>query len=476
MIFVNMTNSRAELIFLTFLLLFGLVISANFTKPFGFFRESNSAQVCINMDQWHHYPELEKKHIPMPSYNYDPGAAPETQLYTSYLSFGYGWFALPYYVFSLFSLPVTAVAFRIFCVLWLGLTLVTAWLLLRQLTRNTVHGKELIFLTLLFYSFSAVVLWYHVNGYMQEIAVLPFSFLSWLIFARYQAKPSPVLMTVLWFLLFIGIQFDYLAFFNASLMSAWLFFNRKRWASLAPISAALAGIAYIVYHFSLWVGFETYMELMKGKFLNRTIGAEGLRIFPWLNCNFNLILFYIMGYGLSAFLFLYALVKRRVREPILWLMIVAALLHHLVFWGFSNEHDYSVLIMAFPIAFAVALLLQNLAPRVKIIITGGILLSNIFLYFLLHNLYRKPGIYKNPDFCYQTGLFIRMHLPLQEERVFLDTENKYYPQIEYYAKKPYYLAHDPGEAKALFQEAHLRGTAYFLTTERGEIVGVTELK
>jgi len=68
---------------------------------------------------------------------------------------------------------------------------------------------------------------------------------------------------VLWLLLFIGIQFDYLSFFNAWLMSAWLLFQRKWWVSVAPVSAAVAGIAYIVYHFSQWIGFETYMEFLK---------------------------------------------------------------------------------------------------------------------------------------------------------------------------------------------------------------------
>src|SRR5690348_14576336 len=127
MIFVTMT-SRAVLGSLAFVLLFGLVISVNFTKPFGFFRESNSAQVCINIEQWRHYPELEKKHIPMLSYSYDPGADPKTQMPYSYLTYGYGWFILPYWAFSWLSLPVTETVVRIFCVLWLGFTLLTAWL------------------------------------------------------------------------------------------------------------------------------------------------------------------------------------------------------------------------------------------------------------------------------------------------------------------------------------------------------------
>jgi hypothetical protein len=474
-------------IYLISILLFALVISVNFLKPFGFFRDSNPVMVCINAKMWQQYPELKRKNIPIQSYAYDPQADPATQLQSSVPSFGDGWFVLPYYYFTIFSIPISEVSIRIFSLLWLAITLLTLYMLSRQLTSEAsrwpgrVAGEtSIIFPALLFYVFNAAVLWYNVNGYVHEIAVLPFYFLSWWLLGRYLLTPSNPILIALFITLFIGVQFDWLPFFQAACMSVYLFMERKktrqRAAFIIPLLAVILGAAYVFYSYIQWVGLPVYADHLKEKFMSRTVGGGGLEILPWLNFNFNILLFYIISYGLLFGLFLYGLFKRTVKNPLIWLMIITAIAHHLVFWGFTTEHDYGVIKMAFPVSFIAAGVLSTISATRRTIVNIAVLSTNIFIYFFLHNLHKRGGMYSDPEFCFKTGTFIHTNLPSKKDHVFLDTEGKYLLPIEYYAQKPYVEAESLEEAQELFHEEDPGENGYFLAIKNGEIVKVTKLK
>lgn len=474
-------------IYLIPVIIFGLVISVNLFKPFGFFRDSNPAMVCINAKIWQQYPELKRKNIPIQSYAYDPRADPATQLQNSVPSFGDGWFLVPYYYFTIFSIPISEVSIRVFSLLWLTVTLFILYLLCRQLTGEAsrwpgrVAGESsVIFPALLFYIFNAGVLWYNVNGYVHEIAVLPFYFLGWWLLGRYLSTPSNPILLALFVTLFIGVQFDWLPFFQAAIISVYLFMERKKTKQKAafaiPLLAVILGAAYIFYSYIHWVGFSVYADHLKEKFLSRTVGGGGLQLLPWLNFNFNILLFYILGYGLLFGLFLYGLYKKTVKNPLVWLMIITAITHHLVFWGFSTEHDYGVIKMAFPISFIAAGIVSTFSETRRVILIVAVISTNIFIYFFLHNVYKKGGMYSDPEFCYKTGTFIHANLPSKKDHIFMDTEGKYLLPIEYYAQKPYTGAASVEEAQELFHEENSGESGYFLAIKNGEIVQVTKLK
>ena len=209
-------------------LIFLAVISVNYFKPFGFFRESNPAMVCINAIMWNRHPALEKQHVPISSYAFDAAAQPSTQLYNTIVSFGNGWFSLPYYFFKTFSLSPNEHSIRLFSLFWLVITLSTIFLLARQVANGKENGFVIVYFTLIFYVFNAATLWYHVEGYLHEIAVLPFYFAGWWLFSRYLKMPSPSLLFAIVLTLFVGIQFDWLPFFQAMVMSAYLLFSKKK--------------------------------------------------------------------------------------------------------------------------------------------------------------------------------------------------------------------------------------------------------
>jgi len=436
---------------------------------------------------WQQYPELKQKNIPIQTYAYDPRAEPGTQLLHSVPRFGDGWFVVPYYFFTGLSIPATAINMRIFSLLWLGLTLFTIYGLCRQLagkppgrSRPTAETSGRSHLTLIFYVFNAAILWYHVSGYVHEIAVLPFYFAGWWLLNSYLTSPTTGKLLGLFLVLAVGVQFDWLPFFQAGIMSLYLFMERKRLtqkiAIAIPLLAVIAGAAFILYAYSQWVGPHVYFTHLKNKFFSRTVGGGGLQILPGLNYNFNILLFYAIGYGFLFLLFLYGSYKRIVRQPILWLMILTALAHHLVFWGFSTEHDYGVIKMAFPIAFIAASLITPLSFYRKVIAVTIIVTTNIGIYFFLHNIQKRPGMYANPDFCSTVGKYIHDNLPAKSDHVFINTEGKYLLPIEYYAQKPYIEAQSAAEAREILLKDHQGDKGYFLETKNGKIVQVTNLK
>ena len=93
---------------------FVATIGVNFFKPFGFFRESNAALVCINADVWNKHTAIEQAGIPVNSYYFLAYQNTHDQLYTSTITFGSAWISLPYYFFSITQLKPTKFGIKCF--------------------------------------------------------------------------------------------------------------------------------------------------------------------------------------------------------------------------------------------------------------------------------------------------------------------------------------------------------------------------
>lgn len=287
-------------------LIYILVISVNFLKPFGFFRESNPAIVCINYNIWKQYPVLKNHLLPIGSYTYNPDAKRKAQLWA--ITFGYGWFLAPYLFLSFLNLPANEITIRIFSLFWLLFTLViVGWLSRKIQSGLTSKTSSITYLTILFYVFNAAVLWYHVHGYVHEVAVIPFYFLNWLFFIKFIETNALKWLVTSSIGLFVSVQFDWLPCFQGGVMFFYLLLNRNktghRFSFLFPVFGVILGVALIVYTYASFISLEVLMGTLKEKFLARTIGGGALQILPGVNHNINIVVFYLTGFGL-LFLFL----------------------------------------------------------------------------------------------------------------------------------------------------------------------------
>jgi hypothetical protein len=450
------------------LIIFFVVISINFNKPFGFFRESNAALVCINAGIWNNHSTIQQKGIPVNSFAFLAYNNPTEQLYNTTITFGSWWITTPYYFFNFFGLQPTEISIRLFSLLWLLLTIFSVVVLTKKLVSYYQYNSKLGHLVTILYLFTPAILWYNVQGYVHEIAVLPFYFLSWYFLLAYLQKQNIKWLWLLSITLFVSVQFDWLPCFQTITITLYLFFTKKllqhKWAFIVPSIGLIIGIAYFLHNYIEWAGFDNYITYMKSKFAARTVGGGGLKLLPFLNHNFNLVVFYIMGLGITTLLFILALIKRKAINPFLLLMAVTALLHHIIFWGFSTEHDHAAIKMFYPIVFCVALLVNTLETKKQIIAVALVIVVNISQYFILHNYPIRKGIYTNAMYCLQTGKFIQQNSTDTAEMVFMNTDGKYYPQIEFYAGKYYVEVKNLDEAKAELIKRKLTNKGCYIST------------
>jgi hypothetical protein len=352
---------------------------------------------------------------------------------------------------------------RIFSLGWLCLSLLAVYLLARKLVGIYQLHRKTLPLTIWLYLLSSVVLWYHVQGYVHEVAVIPFYLLAWYFFVAYLHQGNQLrhlLLTGLFIL--VGVQFDWLPCMQAFTMFVYLLMHarklQQRCAFAVPALCILAGIAFIAFTYMQWAGTDVFIAHMKSKFLGRTVsGSTNLRIVPHVPHQFNIIIFYGASFGIAACFFAWQ-ICRHGANAIIWMMVWTAMLHHLVFWGFSSEHDHAALKMAFPLAFAVATYLAMLKRRQFAILTS-IVLVNLSIFFLLHNYNFRAGMYRNPNYCYELGNIIKRISTDPSALVLLNTEGKYFPQVEWYAGRAYTMANSIDEAKTIMamDKSHRQG-------------------
>lgn len=440
--------------YLVLFIVFLCIVSVNFFKPFGFFRESNPAFVCINATYWNNHPDIRAKHIPVTSYTFDKTAKPSTQLDATITTTGHAWFSVPYYFIQITGLPIGAITMRIFSLLWLSFTLMTVYLLCKQLMKSSNQKFSGSFLTVILYLFSPGIMWYNVHVWVHEVAVLPVYYLTWLWFVKYLDEQKIKWLVFASVGTLIGIQFDWLPCIQAAVMFFYLLFKIKKlqskWHVLLPCIGVFAGLSYLIYHYASWAGWNEYLSFMKEKFLSRTVGKEGRTFISFLPAKLNIFLFYAISYSALLVISLLSFIKGKVKQPVIFLMIFTAILHHIAFFGFSSEHDYATLKMAFPICFAAAVFVAEQMKRNLMITACTLTVPGIAQYFLLHNYNFRKGIYEDENFCFNAGNFIRQNTSA-DEVVFMDTEYKYFPQVEFYAGKPYLLSRSAEDANRLLQ-------------------------
>lgn len=467
-------------IYLFGIILFSIIIATNFFKPFGFFRESNAALVCINAEIWNKNEQLKNAGIPINSYFFTSFNDTNDQLYTSTITFGNAWIALPYYFFNIFNLTPNEISIRIFSLVWLIFTLSTIVLLLKKLVEHYKLNQVITPIVLTVYLFAPATIWYNIQGYVHEVAVLPFYFLSWLFLLQYKRTQQIKWLGALMLSLIIAIQFDWLPCIQAAVMGLYFLVHYKKlqhkWAFIVPAIAVVIAVSIIIYIYGSWAGFDNYFDYMKSKFLGRAVGAKGLQLSSYINHNFNFVIFYCMSMGALVLIATWALIKQIKINSIIALMLCTSFLHHLIFWGFTNEHDHAAIKSIFPFTFIAISYLVTQKKNKLIVTVNIILLLNVVQYFILHNYPIRKGIYANPNYCKQIGENIKKFTNSTDDVVFVNTSDKHYLQIEFYAKRFYVNATDLITAKQKFSEMHIGKKACFLYFNEDKILQITRFE
>jgi hypothetical protein len=262
-----------------------------------------------------------------------------------YLSFGAGWYMLPYAIFTALNIPFTPLALQILNIL---ISLLTTVILYRLLVRINKQPHVALTATAMF-AFMPATLWYGGNGYVTTSIMLPLVLAVlgyWHSFATTQLiKPYALAGLAL-----TGIAlcyFDWVAVFLLAGMGIWAAvqaIRQKQFAILTLVCTATVTLAVwlILAQFASYLGWHQVLDYWTRRFAERstdTSQASGLVL--WLRFMINQATSF--GPLLLVVAARFMMSKAGYPKMPYWLMVAAAsvVLYNLVFFNWSALHEFA---------------------------------------------------------------------------------------------------------------------------------------
>ena len=362
------------------LLLFTLSIIIrlpNLNRPISKHYEFNSAVILINIISWrqagggdhfHYTPVMNfqnagDKYLPI-NLGFDKNGN------SIYLSFGPGWYIIPYFFYQLFQLPPLPIYLRILNLLFHLATVIMFFSLLEEIIPPGETRKYKIITTgCCFLIFTPGLLWFLGNGYVTTGIMLPFILSVLLLMLPIMQDPGKIrtgrllllgiliisLVYIDWYILFLCFLCSVIAFtkFRHNKKYGWLIF--------VLVISAFSGVALIFFQFASQVGSEAVISYWFTRASERRIHVSGM---PFLTS-----LYYLLIYFLTCFLPLIILLlitymqnpgKRIIstwsEKELFFVKIFATSLifYNLVLFDWSAGHEFTILPWSLLLCFVTA--------------------------------------------------------------------------------------------------------------------------
>lgn len=466
----------------------------NLNRPLSKHHELNPALVLINAEEWNRETPEFYYYVPVNSYHL-PGDDVDSNIIKSngYLvnnSFGALWYIMPYMFFKVLHLSPSPLLLQMFNLLLHFITILLIYKIALHLFSAEDNPISKALVTVVIYLFSPAPLWFHGNGYVHEVAVLPFILGVCLVYIKIRESNAATIWQ--YFLLSIliigGTCCDWLMCFVAATIFAVSFWLRiktrqaKYIYCMIPASAAIMiSLSITVGQFSAFMGFNNYVEGLLSRFTLRGISGE---VKPaGVLSKAGLASFYLAGYGaIIPFLLLCIFFRRRGIKSIrqnkklksfILIASIVCCMHHVVFWGFSNIHDYSVVKSGFVLSLLSAVALFSFTEyKHKMFVLMCIITLNTGVYYFIN----RPGytsINGQPYSYFKTlGEKIKA-IATPDDYIFIDTPEMSL-LLTYYSKRYYKNVKDINEATTLFKT--LQGkNAVFVHTSNFNFISSTRL-
>ncbi len=372
-------------------------------RPLSKHHELNTAAVLVCLQVWNEQGPAPSKAAPVQyfpgKYNifYDAKSSFKNLNNSgAYLSMGAGSYLLPWLVMKLFHLAPSSLSLRLWMLL---LEVITVYLLYGLLlfikTQLFPAYKNFAFTGCLLFLTAPVVMWFMGNSYSHESMVMPFYLLMLrLAFAilvndyRWNTK------YFLWYGLCttLAVYTDWLGLMAAAIIfiQAVSFKNFKQRIPflLTNLLAVFIPVIIVCWQYISLVGWKEYSGFIVAQLHRRSL--------PGTDVEFSIVDFtkyFVTGYGALCIAALLGiiLIRKKVNSNLV-LLAAIPLLHYLVFRGFSNEHDYSVLKWSpFMIVAALAGLgrLSQKIGKESIAAYSSSLITSVLLYHFINPPFAK---------------------------------------------------------------------------------------
>lgn len=469
------------------------ITSPNFNRPLSKHHEFNPSLVLICIENWQAIGGPQYTHF-TPLINYQnstdklPGFSTDKHNQFVNVSFGNLWYLAPYYFHQLFHLKPTAASLQVYNLLLLLISLLLVNRI-SQVISTATQQPALQLLIPLLYATSPVVSWFCTNGYVHEVAVLPFYFYALLLLYKIFSQSSITITKLLALstLVFLGTLNDWLfapLCAVTSLHAIYLFIKTKKAAWLAIVFACSVGflmaVGAILYCYSLQMGWQELVNVSVNRWQERglTTSVSAIEIAKLLGRN------YLMNYAGLLFILLpicnkkirLAITQHLQNKGLSFFLIISfctGIIHQLMFLQFSYIHDYSVLKLALPLSIFTSLIIIQFKQTIRWAIVSCALISSIATYYYIN----RPGqVAQNGDkYSYLQTLGKNISQTVANDEILVIKDLVMMPQLMYYTKRNYLSFENETSCKTYMAKYGFK-KACFITLNNWQIQSATHIQ
>ncbi len=448
-------------------------------RPLSKHHEFNTAVILINAESWQQAGGGKQfSYTPFLNYQGSSNRMLEKGLHIDsagrhvYLSFGAGWYVLPYFVLKAAHLPFTPIWVQLLNILINIITVVLLYQLLLTVTgkRNTAVAGTVLF------AFLPAPLWYCGNGYVTTAIMLPLVLVILQLWDRFEKSSDNIKPGYLLLLFLSGIAlsyFDWLTPFLLGLMMAWSFMkarSNKKYLLIGVIAelSILLGIFLVLAQFANYLGWSQVLQYWKSRFADRsTDTSEGSFAVMSVMILRNLVSGYLPLLLLLPFLWF----KRksiRTQTHVHWPLwaLLSIVPYNGIFFNWSANHEFAWMAFGLIASLCISIyLFPLLEEQVLRKIMIGCLLVSVVQYFVIN----RPGevSWKGEHYAAQKELaeWIKNNIS-SSQTIFTNLEND--KIVEYYSKRTFNGRQTIEDAVKTMKEYHL-ANAIWLQVKNGKI-------
>jgi len=371
----------------------------NLNRPLSKHHEYNSAVILVNIESWrqagggyhfHYVPLLNYQNPGDKCYLDWPNIDSSGNIL--YLSFGPGWYVIPYFIYQVFHLPVEPVYLQVIN-LFFNLAAIILLFLLgeRLIPAGRPRRYQSILLTCFLFMFSPGILWYLGNGYVTTGIMMPFVIaLVLLLIPMLQSSDAirTSRLVLLFLLIIVLVYIDWFVLFLSAVSSVYILFkirnNRRYLPLLITIAiACIAGIAIIVIQFASYAGLNNLVQTLLFRFSGRSIVNTGDPFIVRVGAIVKNIATSYFPVLLLLLLPLTVIFFKKVKagfaaQEITFMVIyaVTVLLYNLILMEWSAVHEFALI--------PLSILLVIVAARLTIMLAGDRVLYGVMAaYFVI---------------------------------------------------------------------------------------------
>lgn len=406
-----------------------------------------------------------------------------------YLSFGPGWYVIPYLVFNSFNIPFTPLALQILNLCFLLASLFLLYRFIYYLCAKMGYDPILPGMGACFvFLFSPSILWYLGNGYVCTGIVLPFliTILHYGVKMLYDPDKIGGRSLLVFFLAAIcSIYIDWYGIsFLAVICLALLLRirqNKKYWLFILISSLAIAcGTLLILLQFVSYTGWQPVNDYLTSRYHDRSFSNPDInKVWYVTKILFHLVTGFLpvlITLVLAVVIIRKSTIRYTFTGPIQTAVILslsACLLHSLLLLNWSGDHDFSVIPFSISLSVLSAWAVHNIVhAKHRLLLAILLFFSALAQYYYIN--FPGPNTMQGLPYSsfQQTGKLIA-RLAASDEKIFCSEDYRIY---QYYAKRSFTYASSYEKALQIANRYHVRKWVWIKIRETPDTIFIEEVR